>query len=104
MGYFLAFIVGWCGTYWPRRFPPIGGGGPGPRDPSDPWPPNCPMCGPLIGGIAALIFEAAVGAEIGRTFFEDVAAWFFVGAFAASAVGSLMSLGGRNRVDARVNG
>jgi hypothetical protein len=104
MGYLIAFIVGWCGTYWPRRFGPIGGGsGGGGVDPGDPWPPNCPMCGAIIGGFGALIFEAAVGARIGETFFEDTALWFFVGAFASSLVGGLLALGGRGRANVRPN-
>ena len=52
MEYLLVAIIGWCGTYWPRRFPLPGGGGY--PNPDDPWPPYCPVCGPIIGAIAAV--------------------------------------------------
>jgi hypothetical protein len=93
MEYFIAFMIGWCGTYWPRRFPiPIG---PGPRDPDDPWPPNCPVCGPIIGGIAAVVLEATIGREVGTGLIEDGVLSFFAGAFGSTLVGGLLSLGKR---------
>ena len=93
MEYFLAFMVGWCGTYWPRRFPfPVG---PGPWDPNDPWPPGCEVCGPILGGLAAVVLEAVFGREVGTGLIEDSVLWFFAGAFGSSLVGGLMAFGKR---------
>lgn len=87
MEFGLAFIIGWCGTYWPWRWRgPVGPG----RDPDDPWPPNCWVCGPIIGGIAAVILEATVGKQVGTGLLEDGMLWFFTGAFGSSLIGGLI--------------
>ena len=48
-------IIGWCGTRWPWH---IGGGGGGD---TDPWPPNCWVCGGLIGFVAAILVAHLTG-------------------------------------------
>ncbi|MEQ1687467.1 MAG: hypothetical protein ABL874_02715, partial [Sphingopyxis sp.] len=47
--------IGWCGTKWPWRWPGGSGGGGGGFDPDNPWPPNCPMCGGIVGAISAVV-------------------------------------------------
>lgn len=79
MALFLAFMFGWVGGYWPKRW-----------DPDDPWPPNCPVCGALLGGIAAIILEA-FGKPAATGLFEHAVLDFFVGAFAATLVGGLLA-------------
>lgn len=90
MDLILAGIIGWCGTWWPRRwpFPPGGGGG----NPDDPWPPNCPVCGPLIGAISAVVLWVVLGDEIGGGIAELAIVSFFTGAFGSSLIGGVLSL------------
>jgi len=59
--YLIVAIAGWCGTGWPRRFPVVGGGGG--VEPGD-WPPNCWVCGPLVGAISAVILVAVLGSAV----------------------------------------
>jgi hypothetical protein len=89
--YILAAIIGWCGTGWPIRFPrPIGGGGGG-FDPDNPWPPNCPMCGQIIGAISAVILVAVLGPSVdGLLGLATVA--FFGGSFGSNLVGNLRGM------------
>jgi hypothetical protein len=76
-------IIGWCGTGWPRHFP---GGGPtgGGFDPDNPWPPNCPMCGGVIGAISAVVIYSLVGAQFANAGFIGMA----IISFAAGSVGN----------------
>ena len=96
----LAGIVGWCGTYWPRRFPfPIGGGGGG-----DPWPDGCEVCGDILGAIGGVVLWLVIGRAFEGSGVAEIAiVSFFGGAFLYSAVRGLMGLGNRGRV-ARPNG
>ena len=93
MEYLLAGIIGWCGTYWPRRFP-LPAPGPYPN-PDDPWPPNCPVCGPIIGAIAAVILWMVLKEEFGEGLGQLVVISFFGGAFGSSLIGGLLSFGRR---------
>jgi len=89
--YIFAFIVGWCGSEWPIRFPIPRGGGGG-VEPGD-WPPNCPMCGQVIGGIAAVVLVAALGSSIESTgLFGLVTMSFFAGKFGSSFLGGMRKL------------
>lgn len=54
MDWIIPAIIGWCGTKWPWRFPGGSGGGGG-FDPDNPWPPNCPQCGAVIGALSAVL-------------------------------------------------
>ena len=88
----LAAIVGWCGTGWPFRFPRGTGGGGG-FDPDNPWPPNCPMCGQLIGAISAVILVAVLETTIaGSGLVGLVTVSFFAGSFGSNLVGNLRGL------------
>jgi hypothetical protein len=88
----IAAIVGWCGTGWPIRFPRGGGGGGG-FDPDNPWPPNCPMCGQIIGAISAVILVAVLGPSFeGSGLFGLVTLSFFAGSFGSNLVGNLRGL------------
>lgn len=89
--YILAAIVGWCGTYWPRRWPLPPGPSPYPN-PDDPWPPNCPVCGAIIGAIAGVILWKVLEPRYGDGFLEVAVMAFFGGAFGASLVGGLLGL------------
>ena len=89
MDWLIPFIVGWCGTVPIRwKFPP-GGGGPGGGG-DDPWPPNCPQCVAVLGGIAAVVLEIILRPQLGemglgtRMTFD-----FFAGMFAASALSGI---------------
>ncbi len=93
----LAAIIGWCGTYWPRRFPLPVPPGPYPN-PDDPWPPNCPVCGAIIGAIAAVVLWLVLGDQFGDTVLDVAVVSFFGGAFGATLVGGLMSFGRRRTV------
>ena len=85
MELFIAFIVGWCGTGWPLRLPPPGGWGGG-IEPGD-WPPNCPMCGRIVGGLAGLLVVLIAGSAFaGAGLFGTVALAFFGGSFGNEAV------------------
>ena len=96
MNFIIPFIVGWCGTGWPWRFPwPRGGGG---TDPGDPWPDNCPMCGGIIGGIAAVVLEIILQNQLADVGFgARLAVDFFAGSFAASLIGGVARLATGNR-------
>jgi len=83
MDWLVIAIIGWCGTGWPRRFPGGGGTGGG-FDPDNPWPPNCPMCGGVIGAVAALVVNYAVGAHFANAGFIGMA----IISFAAGSVGN----------------
>jgi hypothetical protein len=100
MEYIIPFIVGWCGTGWPWRFHgPIGGGG---TDPDNPWPDNCPMCGGILGGIAAIVLEIVLRQQLADVGFGGhLAIDFFAGSFAVSLVGGAMRLMGGNRTVVR---
>jgi hypothetical protein len=80
MALFLAFMFGWVGGYWPRHW-----------DPDDVWPPNCPMCGAILGGIAAVILEAVLK-PVATGVIEHAVLDFFVGAFASTLVAGLLRL------------
>jgi hypothetical protein len=90
----IAAFVGWCGTYWPHwpRLPGGTGGGGG-FDPDNPWPPNCPMCGQIIGAISAVILAAVLEKTIeGNGLFGLMAISFFAGSFGSNFVGNLRGL------------
>ncbi|HEX6741090.1 MAG TPA: hypothetical protein VF079_04765 [Sphingomicrobium sp.] len=57
MDWLIPAIIGWCGTGWRPRIPGIGGGVPGGTDPDNPWPPNCWVCGGIIGALAAVVLD-----------------------------------------------
>jgi len=91
MEYVLAAIVGWCGTGWPIRFPSVGGGGIEPGD----WPPNCPMCGRLVGAIAGVIVVNVLGSMYADAgFLGTVTLAFFGGSFGSQLVGGILSMVG----------
>lgn len=88
--FILAGIIGWCGTRWPIRFPPPPGGGGG--EPGD-WPPNCPMCGQIVGAISAIILVAVLGARLeGNGLLGLATLAFFGGNFGSNLIGSLRSM------------
>lgn len=60
MEWLIYAVFGWCGTNWPWH--PRGGGNGGGGD--DPWPINCPMCGGLIGAVAAVLIYPQVSAGL----------------------------------------
>lgn len=87
--FILAAIIGWCGTGWPIRFPNVPGGGVEPGD----WPPNCPMCGQLIGAISAVILVAVLGTNIAGSGLLGLALLsFFGGSFGSNLVANLRSM------------
>ncbi len=87
----LAAIFGWCGTGWPRHF--FGGSGGGGFDPEFPWPPNCPVCGGIIGAISAIVINVLIGPSIvGDGFFAQAATFFAAGYAGNSLVGSVAGL------------
>ena len=86
MDWLIPAIIGWCGTYWRPKLPGGGGG----RDPDDPWPPNCWVCGGIIGAISAVVINPAVAPAL-------TDAGFFCHAlvsFMAGAVGNHLIGGG----------
>jgi hypothetical protein len=88
MDWILAGIIGWCGTGWPIHFRGGGGGGVEPGD----WPPNCWVCGPLIGAISGIVIVYALGshyAEAGLLGTATLA--FFGGSFGSKLVGGVVS-------------
>jgi len=90
MEWILPAIIGWCGTRWPIHF---GGGGGGGFDPDNPWPPNCPVCGPIIGAISAVILVAVIGSQYKEAgFLGTVAISFFGGNFGSNLVGSIVGM------------
>jgi hypothetical protein len=85
----LAAIIGWCGTGWPIHF--RGGGGGGGVEPGD-WPPNCWVCGPLVGAISAVILVAVLESTIASSGLVGLATVaFFGGSFGSSLIGGLRS-------------
>lgn len=84
----LAAISGYCGTGWPIRFPIPPGGGPVPPDGD--WPPNCPVCGPIVGAVAGVVTVFALGPQFGDTgVFQTVALGFLGGSFLAHLIGGV---------------
>jgi hypothetical protein len=83
--YLIAAIAGWCGTGWPRRWP--GGGGGGGGEPGD-WPPNCWVCGPIVGAISAVILVAVLGPAVESAGLGGLMAFsFLAGSFGNTLVG-----------------
>jgi hypothetical protein len=88
--YIIAAIVGWCGTGWPLHFPRVGGGGG--VEPGD-WPPNCPMCGQIIGAISAVILVAVVGPHFESSGLLGLGAIaFFGGSFGSNLIGGIRGI------------
>jgi hypothetical protein len=88
-------IIGWCGTGWPFPFPRGGGtgGGGGGFDPDNPWPPNCPMCGGVIGAISAIVINSLVGEHFASAgFLGMVLISFAAGSVGNSLVGGIVGL------------
>ena len=88
--FILAAIVGWCGTGWPihLKIPNVPGG----LEPGD-WPPNCPMCGQIIGAISAVILVVVLGTNIQTAGIVGVAVVaFFGGSFGSNLIGSVRTL------------
>ena len=101
MNWIIPFIVGWCGTGWPWRIPIPGGGGGGGGDPGDPWP-GCEVCGGLLGGIAAVVFEILLARQLADVGFGGhLAIDFFVGSFAVSLIGGVVALATGKRTVSR---
>ena len=87
MDFLLAAIVGWCGTGWPIRFPSVGGGGG--VEPGD-WPPNCPMCGGIVGSLSAILVVYIFGATYASAgLLGTVTLAFFGGSFGSQFLGSV---------------
>jgi len=100
MNFIIPFIVGWCGTGWPWHIHVPGGGGGG-GDPGDPWP-GCTVCGGILGGIAAIIFEIVLAQQLADVGFGGhLALDFFAGSFAVGLVGGALRLIGGNKMAAR---
>ena len=88
-------IIGYCGTRWPRRFPGGGGTGGG-FDPDDPWPPNCPMCGGIIGAISAVVVIYLAGAQFANAgFFAMAVISFAAGVVGDSLIGGVVGMARR---------
>jgi len=99
MDWVLAAIVGWCGTGWPIHFK--WGGGGGGVEPGD-WPPNCWVCGPLVGAISGIVLVAVLGPRYPEAgFLGTVALAFFGGSFGSSLVGGVVSLFSKGPVAGR---
>jgi hypothetical protein len=89
----LAAIIGWCGTGWPIRFPRVGGGGG--IEPGD-WPPNCPMCGGIVGAISAVILVAVIGSSFESSGMIGLAVVaFFGGSFGSSVIAGIRGMASR---------
>ena len=87
----LAAIAGGCGTYWPRRWPGGTGGGGG-FDPDNPWPPNCRVCGLIVGAISAVILVAVLETTIASSgLFGLLAVSFLTGSFGSNFIGGLLA-------------
>ena len=93
MDWIIPALIGWCGTYWPRRLPfPVGGGGGG-FDPDNPWPPNCIVCGGIIGSLGAVIINILVGPIIAEAgFFASALTSFAAGSAINGLVGGLVGM------------
>ncbi len=86
--FIIVAIIGWCGTGWPIHFPSVTGGGVEPGD----WPPNCIMCGQIIGAASAVILVAVLGSNVANSGFLGMATLaFFGGSFGANLIGNLRS-------------
>ena len=56
----LAFIAGWCGTPYPRRWR-----FPWPWPPPPPEPdPICPVCGNILGAIGGIVLYAIISSVL----------------------------------------
>jgi hypothetical protein len=98
MDWIFPLIVGWCGTGWPHRFWPKGGGGGGGFDPDNPWPVNCPMCGGIVASLGALVIDILVLPHVGDVgIFGRGLVDFAGGAFASGIVGGLVGMMRGNR-------
>lgn len=96
MDWLVYAIIGWCGTGWPFRFPFGGGTGGGGTDPDNPWPPNCAICGGVIGAIAALVIYYVVGPQFASNgFFAMAAISFAAGSVGNSLVGGIVGMARR---------
>ena len=82
MEWLLIGLLGWCGNDILRFRPPRGTGGGG-FDPDNPWPPNCIVCGGLIGALTALLVLPVLNASIASAGFAGVV----VASLAAGRVG-----------------
>ena len=92
MDWLVYALIGICGTGWPRRFPGGGGGGGG-FDPDNPWPPNCPMCGAVIGAISAVVVIYLAGAQFANAgFFGLALISFAAGSAGNTLVGGIVRL------------
>lgn len=90
MEWIIPAIIGWCGTYVPRRFPGGGGGLPNPED----WPPvNCPVCGRVVGSIGAVIINVLVGPSLAEAgFFASALVSFAAGSATANLVAGISGM------------
>ena len=91
MQWLLLAIIGWCGTGWPRRFP--GGGGGGGFDPDNPWPPNCWVCGGIIGAVSAVVIYPLVASQLVDAGFLGLAVTAFTAGYAGNGlVGGIVGM------------
>ena len=60
MSLMIAILAGICPDWWPRRFPPRGGGGTGPQP--DPWR----IFGGVIGAIGGALAWLTLGGRYGN--------------------------------------
>src|SRR5258708_36216858 len=96
MNWLLPIIVGWCGTGWP--FKCWGGRGGGGFDPDWPWPPNCWVCGGLLGAISAGIVDPMIMSQFNDAGLGGrIAVDFFAGGFGRTVIGGLYGLVGGKR-------
>ena len=90
MQWLLLAIIGWCGTGWPWHF--RGGGGSG-NDPDNPWPPNCWVCGGIIGSLSAIVIYPMVSSLVTDAGFTGmVVTAFAAGSFGNSLVGGVVGM------------
>lgn len=91
MQWLLLAIIGWCGTGWPWRFGGRGGGTS--PDPDNPWPPNCWVCGGLIGSLSAIVIYPMVSTLVADAGFTGmVVTAFAAGSFGNSLVGGIVGM------------
>ncbi len=92
MQWLLLAVVGWCGTGWPWHFRGTVGGGSG-TDPDNPWPPNCWVCGGIIGSISAIVIYPLVSAQVADAGFAGlVVTAFAAGSFGNSLIGGIVGM------------
>jgi hypothetical protein len=82
MDWLIPAIIGWCGTYWRPRIPGGGGGG---GDP-DPWPPNCWVCGGIIGALSAIVINMIAGPAMADAGFFGHALVSFAAGFVGNQI------------------